>query len=983
MTKYLYLLLFFLFLGQTVSFANNECADAIELFPTATCTYTTGSFSGATMSSAVSPCAQGATQDVWYKFTATSKTMSISVERSSTNWDMYFTLEFLEDSCSGNQFKCVGTRRNSNYYYNSDFVIGKTYFLRVANAAAINSFNFRLCVQALPSPANDLCANATEIFPTSQCTYTTGTFTGALLETTVQSCAQGAAQDVWYKFTATSKTMSIYVERASTNWDMYFTLEFMEDSCNGNQFKCVGTRLNSNYYYNSDFVIGKTYFLRVANAATINSFNFKLCIQALPSPANDTCANATEILPTSECTYTTGTFSGALLDSAVPSCAANASQDVWYKFTATSKTMSIYVERSSTNWDMYFGLEFREDSCTGNQFKCIGSRLNANYYYNSDFVIGKTYFLRVANATTINSFNFKLCIVALPTPANDTCANATEIFPTSDCTFTTGTFSGALLDTEVPSCAQSASQDVWYKFTATSKTMSIYVERASTNWDMYFGLEFREDSCTGNQFKCIGSRLNSNYYYNSDFVIGKTYFLRVANATTINSFNFKLCIVALLSPANDSCANARELTPANSCNFVTGTFSGALLENNTSTCAPNASQDVWYKFTATSETMAVAVERASFNWTMYFAFELLDGSCSGAQRQCINTAQNSNSFLATNLVLGNTYYIRVINAAELNSFDFRICLTGPPPVTCTPSVAIAASTTSICQGGSVVFTATPTNGGASPSYQWKVNGSNVGTNSPTFATSTLANGSIVTVVMTSNATCASPTTATSNAITVNVTAAVVPNFTQVAPICVGGTFALPTISTNGISGTWSPATANNTTTTNYTFTPNAGQCATTTMMTVVVHSVNTATTTQGNTVTASAANATYQWINCSNNQPIVGATNAAYTALESGSYAVIVTQNGCSKRSECVTITTLGVDAFVQNGWKIYPNPATHQLHIELVETTDIAIIDLTGKIIRQETLKAGDNNLNVSELPSGMYFVKSASGAHAKFVKQ
>ncbi len=85
------------------------------------------------------------------------------------------------------------------------------------------------------------------------------------------------------------------------------------------------------------------------------------------------------------------------------------------------------------------------------------------------------------------------------------------------------------------------------------------------------------------------------------------------------------------------------------------------------------------------------------------------------------------------------------------------------------SVSIGASATSICSGTSVIFTATPTNGGAAPSYQWKVNGSIVGSNSATYTTSSLANNDIVTVVMTSNASpCLTGSPATSNTVTMTV-----------------------------------------------------------------------------------------------------------------------------------------------------------------------------------------------------------------------
>jgi len=81
----------------------------------------------------------------------------------------------------------------------------------------------------------------------------------------------------------------------------------------------------------------------------------------------------------------------------------------------------------------------------------------------------------------------------------------------------------------------------------------------------------------------------------------------------------------------------------------------------------------------------------------------------------------------------------------------------PIPVS---SVDIAGSANGICQDSAVTFTATPFNGGGEPSYQWTVNGANVGPNAPVFADGRLNNGDIVSCIMRSSLTCATPVTAT-------------------------------------------------------------------------------------------------------------------------------------------------------------------------------------------------------------------------------
>ena len=124
------------------------------------------------------------------------------------------------------------------------------------------------------------------------------------------------------------------------------------------------------------------------------------------------------------------------------------------------------------------------------------------------------------------------------------------------------------------------------------------------------------------------------------------------------------------------------------------------------------------------------------------------------------------------------------------------------------SVSIAASSNNICVGTNVTFTATVTNGGTAPTYQWKVNGINTVTTS-TFASSTLNNNDVVTCVVVSNSPCVSVPSVTSNAITMTVAPLTVAgSVTGGANICAGSNSGLLTLA--GYTGSivrWESAVA--------------------------------------------------------------------------------------------------------------------------------------------------------------------------------
>jgi hypothetical protein len=120
---------------------------------------------------------------------------------------------------------------------------------------------------------------------------------------------------------------------------------------------------------------------------------------------------------------------------------------------------------------------------------------------------------------------------------------------------------------------------------------------------------------------------------------------------------------------------------------------------------------------------------------------------------------------------GSVKFYGVLNAVDgtgsTSSDGYQVAtpITITESVTAVASVSIAITTgaNNSCEGTSITFTATPTNGGTTPTYQWKVNGANAGTGA-TFTSTTLTNGQAVTCVMTSNLPGVTGSPATSNAI---------------------------------------------------------------------------------------------------------------------------------------------------------------------------------------------------------------------------
>lgn len=142
------------------------------------------------------------------------------------------------------------------------------------------------------------------------------------------------------------------------------------------------------------------------------------------------------------------------------------------------------------------------------------------------------------------------------------------------------------------------------------------------------------------------------------------------------------------------------------------------------------------------------------------------------------------------------------NCASTASAPFKVA---PQLAGIIADVNIAATSTAICAGTGVTFTATPTNGGTAPTYQWQLNNVNItGATSATYSTSTLNNGDKVTVVMTSNASpCLTGSPATSNTIILTVNPLPTASVTGNTQICKNSDAVFTLTGTPGATVTYS------------------------------------------------------------------------------------------------------------------------------------------------------------------------------------
>lgn len=342
-----------------------------------------------------------------------------------------------------------------------------------------------------------------------------------------------------------------------------------------------------------------------------------------------------------------------------------------------------------------------------------------------------------------------------------------------------------------------------------------------------------------------------------------------------------------------------------------------------------------------------------------------------------------------------------------------------------------APDTNICIGDSLRFTAVSRYPVMGVVYEWKRNGTIVGTNSPTFSSSTWTNGDRITCSLVD--TVIGATYAVSNAIRVTVRTPVVPtlNVTSTGDtFCFGQTVTLSATSTNGgatpkyywkvfsrliDSGATFTYIPNNGDVINCVFVSSAFCASPDTVISsrgmfvypsirpdIIIRAIHGDSATYPgeyislfSSVTYGGTRPTYQWY--MNNRPIPGATtdfykrrnysiDTFYVVMYSNEFCVVPAMD--TSNYIVMKISKVSVSDLVHGNAKIavYPNPSKGAFSLSIANPDvnfsqiHVAIRNTVGTLVYQKDgFEAGENvEISVPEdLPSGIYYLMYHDDTH------
>ena len=263
--------LLFIFINLSAkTFAQASCAGASTLTPGSTCVAVLGNLKSATGATPAPVCGSGTAYSVWYKFTATSSTTSVTINNFGSGLTGGFIpyLQIFSGTCGSlTSLNCVQATSGSASIIQTGLIATTVYYVRVytiiqGTGNPATQWDFNICIQN--PPANDDCSGAVTL--SNAVTNSSGSVWLATASSGIPvACASGDPDDdVWYKFIPSGIYLNVSLSAIGINLNSSGTrLQLFSGTCGSLTSVACGTTSITDTVTN-----GATYYIRVYSAGT-------------------------------------------------------------------------------------------------------------------------------------------------------------------------------------------------------------------------------------------------------------------------------------------------------------------------------------------------------------------------------------------------------------------------------------------------------------------------------------------------------------------------------------------------------------------------------------------------------------------------------------------------------------------------------------------------------------------------------------------
>ncbi|MFN5371685.1 MAG: hypothetical protein ACK5B6_09505, partial [Bacteroidia bacterium] len=539
-------------------------------------------------------------------------------------------------------------------------------------------------------PANDNCANATNIPLGSFCNGVSGTLVNATGSVTPAACVGTNTDDVWYRVVSNgSPSINFEVTPNGAGFDPVMQI-FNGSSCsNLTEITCIDAFADAGaeFYTLNGAAAGQVFYIRIYDYFTSPAADpsFTFCAYAESStvpPLNDNCISATNVSVNTFCSGVVGTLTNATGSASPATCTGTNTDDVWYRFVCDgSQVINFECIPNGTGFDPVMQV-FVGNNCNAlTDLACVDLTLDgqAEVWGIDGAPAGQVVYVRVFDyySTPAANPNFTFCVYSgsLPAVPGDICETAIQLPTTTNCTNpTAGNFGEFNSDAGLGfDCTSPINSDVWYTFTSLSDSVFFDITPfGSTNpiAEVYEGFDCASLINVGcGDFSTEGFAENLVL---APITAGTQYFVRLydGSGNVANNLDYEFCVYDTFGSSgnnsSDDCFGATVVTEGTACSPVFGDLSGATASSPATQCGGFNTDDVWFELVTTDTAMIIQL--APEYLEMDLAAEIFysqSGDCSGiVSFGCANdsTAGQGELLYITGIQPGESLWLRVYDA---------------------------------------------------------------------------------------------------------------------------------------------------------------------------------------------------------------------------------------------------------------------------------------------------------------------------------